>query len=185
MPRYPRPRSYDPRFNEPLGDSALDEHLPPLESPLDAGASPGLGLEAESPLPPPPPLPREQPARSYPVGHFAHQKLDAFAIAREALVRGDGIGRAVAPGHEVLIEALQRLLLGAYLGVADAASRWGADRISSLSAARSQAAQAAATLEAVAELELAAQAEVTEVVSLLSRLCAMLVRLGDRAAQPR
>jgi len=91
----------------------------------------------------------------------------------------------VAPGHEVLIEALRRLLLGAYLGVADAASRWGTDRITSLAGARSQASQAAAALEALAELELAAQAEVAEVVSLLSRLCAMLVRLSDRAAQPR
>jgi len=131
------------------------------------------------------PLAGNQPSPSYTAGHFDHQRLDAFAIARDVLCRGEALCHAVPPGHDPLVEPLRRSLVAAYLGVVDAASRRGADRIFALQAARSHAAQAAAALEALVLLGCATEANVAEPTALLSRLCAMLIRLGDRAAHLR
>ena len=76
-------------------------------------------------------------------------------------------------------------LLSAYLGIAEASSRTGADRISRFRTARGEASEAAAALEAVAILRLAPDPEVDAVMSLLDRLCAMLTRLaGMHRHQP-
>ncbi len=76
-------------------------------------------------------------------------------------------------------------LLSAYLGIAEASSRTGADRISRFRTARGEASEAAAALEAVAILGLAPDTEIEAVMSLLDRLCAMLTRLaGMHRHQP-
>ena len=115
---------------------------------------------------------------SWHAGPFDHERLDAFRVAREALRLGYALSRRLPRGHAKLQDQLQRALLGAYLQVAEAASRTGRDRLARFRAARGEASEAAAALEAVALLDLAPRTEVEPVIRLLGRLCAMLTRLG-------
>jgi len=111
-------------------------------------------------------------------GPFSHHRLDAFAVARAALRDGDALIRRLPRGYGALADQLRRALLAAYLGVAEAAARTGADRQMRFRVARGEASEAAAALEAVALLGLAPPAAVEPVVALLARLCAMLTRLA-------
>jgi four helix bundle protein len=116
---------------------------------------------------------------------FDHHRLDAFCVARDALRLGDALARRMPRGYATLQDQLRRALLSAYLGIAEASSRTGADRISRFRTARGEASEAAAALEAVAILRLAPDPEVDAVMSLLDRLCAMLTRLaGMHRHQP-
>ena len=117
-------------------------------------------------------------ARGYTPGRFDYQRLDAFAVAKEALGRGDRIGKRLPRGYGKLADQLRRSLLSAYLNVAEAASRDGADRAARFRTARGEASEAAAALEAVHLLRLARASEVEPIIGLLSRLCAMLTRLA-------
>lgn len=110
-------------------------------------------------------------------GLFCHERLDAFHVAKRALGRGDAIGRRLPRGYAPLADQLRRALLHAYSGVAEAAARSGADRRARFRAARGEAGEAAAALDAVAMLELGDAAEVEALIDLLGRLCAMLTRL--------
>jgi four helix bundle protein len=114
-------------------------------------------------------------------GPFEHERLDAFVIARRALCEGERVARRLPRGYATLADQLRRALLAAYLGVAEAASRTGADRVARFRCARGEAAEAAAALEAVLALGLAAAAQVQPVRDLLARLCAMLTRLSRPA----
>jgi hypothetical protein len=69
-------------------------------------------------------------------------------------------------------------LLSALLGIAEAASRCGADRLARFRCARGEASEAAAALDAVEMLGLAPAERVKPVVALLGRLYAMLTRLA-------
>ena len=109
---------------------------------------------------------------------FAHDRLDAYSVAREARILGDGIARALPRGYGPLADPLRRALLSAFLGVAEAASRTGADRLSRFRCARGEASEAAAALEAVMLLDLAPRHQVEPVIALLGRLYAMLTRLA-------
>jgi four helix bundle protein len=91
---------------------------------------------------------------------------------------GDALARRMPRGYATLQDQLRRALLSAYLGIAEASSRTGADRISRFRTARGEASEAAAALEAVVILGLAPDTEVEAVMSLLDRLCAMLTRLA-------
>jgi four helix bundle protein len=118
-------------------------------------------------------------------GNFDHHRLDAFCVARDALRLGDVLARRLPRGYATLQDQLRRALLNAYLGIAEASSRTGADRISRFRTARGESSEAAAALEAVAILGLAPDTEVDAVMSLLDRLCAMLTRLaGMHRHQP-
>lgn len=64
------------------------------------------------------------------------------------------------------------------LGIEQAASRTGADRLARFRCARGEASEAAAALDAIVALGLAPRAEVEPVVVLLGRLYAMLTRLA-------
>ena len=75
--------------------------------------------------------------------------------------------------------------MSAYLGVAEAASRTGADRMARFRCARGEAAEAAAALEAAALLGLVLAEDAERVMTLLSRLCAMLTRLAGVAGVRR
>jgi len=110
-------------------------------------------------------------------GHFDHHKLDAFHVAKRALVQGNAIARRLPRGYSKLADQLHRALLSAYLGVAEAAYRTGADRRNRYRCSRGEAGEAAAALEAVLFMELAAASDVNEVIGLLARLVAMLTRL--------
>lgn len=111
-------------------------------------------------------------------GPFDFQRLDAYAVAREALVLGDTLARRLPRGYGKLADQLRRALLSAHLGIAEAASRTGADRTSRFRCARGEASEAAAALDAIALLKLAPLSQVDALVTLLGRLCAMLTRLA-------
>jgi four helix bundle protein len=109
---------------------------------------------------------------------FAHARLDVYRVAREALARGEAIARHLPRGYATLADQLRRALLSMFLGVAEAASRSGADRLARFRCARGEASEAAAALDAVRMLGLAPEEQVEPVVGLLGRLYAMLTRLS-------
>jgi four helix bundle protein len=94
---------------------------------------------------------------------FAHDRLDAYLVAREA------IARSLPRGHATLADQLRRALLSTHLGIAEAAARSGADRAACFRCARGEASEAAAALDAVLLLGLAPPAQVDPVVVLLGR----------------
>jgi four helix bundle protein len=109
---------------------------------------------------------------------FAYDRLDVYLVAREALVLGEAIARSLPRGHAHLADQLRRALLSCHLGIAEAASRDGADRAARFRCARGEASEAAAALDAVLLLGLALPAQVDPVVALLGRVHAMLTRLA-------
>ena len=109
---------------------------------------------------------------------FDHHRLDAFSVARQALQQGDAIARRLPRGYAALGDQLRRALLSAFLGIAEASSRSGADRLARFRCARGEACEAAAALEAVQIFRLASDREIQVVMALLDRLCAMLTRLA-------
>lgn len=121
--------------------------------------------------------PMAEPATWRP-GPFDYQRLDAYQVALEALVEGDGLARQLPRGYGKLTDQLRRALLSAHLGVAEAASRTGADRRARFRCSRGEASEAAAALEAVLALQLAPAERVEPILHLLGRLCAMLTRLA-------
>ncbi len=123
-----------------------------------------------------PPTTAERPG--WRAGPFDHQRLDAYAVALEALVEGDAVARQLPRGYAKLADQLRRALLSAHLGVAEAASRTGADRRARFRCARGEASEAAAALEAVLMLQLARPERLDPLLHLLGRLCAMLTRLA-------
>jgi four helix bundle protein len=110
--------------------------------------------------------------------HFDHHRLQAFHVALEALVLGMEIVRAMPRGYGKLGDQLGRALQGAYLQTTEAAARTGADRVARFRIARAEAGEAAAAVEAIGRLNLAAHSKVNDEMSLLWRLCAMLTRLA-------
>ena len=127
------------------------------------------------------PPPAAQVPAGWRPGPFEHERLDAFVVARRALCDGERVARRLPRGYATLVDQLRRALLAAYLGVAEAASRTGADRVARFRCARGEAAEAAAALDAVVALGLHPAAQVQPVVDLLARLCAMLSRLSRPA----
>ena len=111
-------------------------------------------------------------------GRFDYQRLDAYAVAKEALVDGDRLARQLPRGYGKLADQLRRALLSAHLGVAEAASRTGADRRARFRCSRGEASEAAAALEAVLALQLSPAERVEPILHLLCRLGAMLTRLA-------
>src|SRR5262245_61635017 len=111
------------------------------------------------------------------VPSFAHSRLEAYRVAREALVRGEAVAAVLPRGHANLADQLRRALLSGLLGVAEGASRTGADKLARFRCARAEVSEAAAALDAAALLGLAPQAEVEALVQLLGRLYALLTGL--------
>ncbi len=116
-----------------------------------------------------------------PPGKFDHHRLDAFHVARDALRLGDAIARRLPRGYATLSDQLRRALLAAFLGIAEASSRQGQDRLARFRCARGEASEAAAALEAVQVLTLAPPDQTQVVLDLCDRLCAMLTRLSGAA----
>jgi len=99
--------------------------------------------------------------------------------------RGDALARGLPRGYDTLQDQLRRALLSAHLGIAEASSRQGADRLCRFRCARRAACAAEAALEGVLVLNLAPEPEILTLLVLLDGLCAMLTRLahiGDRAS---
>ena len=107
---------------------------------------------------------------------------------RQALEAGDAIARRLPRGYANLADQLRRALLSAFLGIPEASSRSGPDRMARFRCARGEASEAAAALEAVQVLRLASDRDLELVLTLLDRLCAMLTRLSGlshKASTPR
>jgi len=113
---------------------------------------------------------------------FAHHRLDAFHVARRALVAGDAIVRKLPRGYGPLGDQVRRALLGAYLQLTEAASRDGNDRRSRFRCARGECNEAAAAVEATFALQLITEDEADALLIDLDRLAAMLTRLGGFTA---
>ena len=109
---------------------------------------------------------------------FAHHRLLAFPLVREALVEGDAIAKGLPRGYAKLADQLQRALLGAYLQFSEGAAREGNDRNARLRWSRAEAAEAAAALEAAVALRLTASEPAERVIALLDRFSAMVTGLG-------
>ena len=109
---------------------------------------------------------------------FAHHRLDAFHVARGALVAGDALVRKLPRGYGTLGDQMRRALLGAYLNLTEAAARDGNDCRQRFRCARAECNEAAAAVEAAFALGLIAEDESNAVLSDLDRLAAMLTRLG-------
>src|SRR6185312_5955806 len=113
---------------------------------------------------------------------FAHHRLDAFHVARSALVSGDALVRKLPRGYAVLGDQLRRALLGAYLNLTEAAARDGHDRRQRFRCARAECNEAAAAVEATVALGLASEIEGNDILRDLDRLAAMLTRLSGFGA---
>ena len=116
---------------------------------------------------------------------FGHDRLDAYVVARQALIAGEAIAQGLPRGYATLADQLRRALLSAMLGVAEASARSGADRMARFRCARGEASEAAAALEVVMLLGLAPAAQVEPVRALLGRVYAMLTRLAKAGVGPR
>jgi four helix bundle protein len=111
-------------------------------------------------------------------GHFDHHRLQAWRVALEALLAGRALCRTLPRGYGKLKDQLERALDGAFTLTSEAAARTGADRACRFRWARAEANEAAAILEALAQLGVAELPAVEHVISLLWRLSAMLTRLA-------
>jgi four helix bundle protein len=118
------------------------------------------------------------PASREPRWRFEHHLLDAYWVAKQALVGGMAISRKLPRGYNKLKDQLERALQGQFTQTTEAAARTGADRAARFRAARAEAGEAAGVLEVLVDLKVADAAEVDAVLELLWRLCAMLTRLG-------
>ncbi len=113
---------------------------------------------------------------------FAHHRLDAFHVARRALVAGDALVKKLPRGYGTLGDQTRRALLGAYLNLTEAAARDGNDRRQRFRCARAECSEAAAALEGALALGLIAETETNDVLVDLDRLAAMLTKLGGFGA---
>ena len=110
--------------------------------------------------------------------HFSHEKLDVYVASREALVLGTRIAASLPRGYGHFADQLRRALLSVHLGVTEAANRSGADRSMRCRTARAEAAEAAAALDGLVVVNVVSVEHAAEVRELLSRVYAMLTKLG-------
>ncbi len=109
--------------------------------------------------------------------HFSYEKLECYAVAREALIHGEAVAKALPKGYGHLGDQCRRALLSCVLGIAEASARSGADRLGRFRCARGECSEAAAALDLAEALGLVPAAQVQPVVVLLGRVHAMLTRL--------
>jgi hypothetical protein len=60
---------------------------------------------------------------SWRAGAFDYQRLDAYVVAREALLAGERLCRQLPQGYGKLKDQLRRALLSSYLGIAEGPCR--------------------------------------------------------------
>jgi four helix bundle protein len=113
---------------------------------------------------------------------FSHSRLDAFHVAKHALVGGDAIARKLPRGYGPLSDQMRRALLGAYLQLTEGAARDGNDRRQRFRCARAECNEAAAAIEGAVALGLVGGEQANAVLGDLDRLAAMLTRLGGLSA---
>ena len=121
---------------------------------------------------------KTSPQTDWTAGPFDHDRLDAYQVAKEALLRGERIAAKLPRGYGNLADQMRRSLLSALTVTAAGAARVGADRKNRFRIAKGEAGEAAACIEATAMLGLVDEGEAAEVRHLLARQCAMLGRLA-------
>src|ERR1700733_2185549 len=99
--------------------------------------------------------------------YFAHDRLDVYRVACEALALGDALCRRLPRGYAPLADQIRRALLSLLLNIAEAASRSGADRVARFRTARGECSEAAAAAEAMGLLQIAPANEVASLRALL------------------
>ena len=110
--------------------------------------------------------------------HFDHHRLDAWHVAKQALIEGMAILKAIPQGYGKLKDQGQRALCSSFTLTSEAAARTGADRSCRMRWARAEANEAAAVFEALGDLKLAEQARIDAQLDRLWRLSAMLPGLA-------
>jgi|JI10StandDraft_1071094.scaffolds.fasta_scaffold671601_1 four helix bundle protein len=110
---------------------------------------------------------------------FPHHALDAYWVSLDALVQADALAKKLPRGYGPLADQLRRASQSAFLQLSEGAARSGADRAQRLRCARAEACEAAACVEALGRLNLATADEVANLLQLLGRLSAMLLRLAS------
>ena len=121
---------------------------------------------------------QQQGDRPTPKWMFDHHRLDAYWVAKEALLLGMAIVGKLPRGYGKLTDQLTRALQGQFTQTTEAASRTGDDRRARFRSARAEAGEAAGILEALLELHVVDTHEVDAVTARLWRLCAMLTKLA-------
>ena len=109
---------------------------------------------------------------------FDHHRLDAFHVARDAMVAGIAITKKLPQGYGKLRDQLDRALIGAFTQLTEGSARTGSDRIARFRSARGEASEAAGLLEGIQALDIVGADEIRPVMASLWRLCAMLTRLA-------
>jgi len=109
---------------------------------------------------------------------FAHSNLAAYDVNKEAVVRGEGVAKALPRAHSKLADQLRRALHGAFLQFVEGVARDGDDRRSRLRTARAEAGEAAAALDLVQALNLVHTDSIPTTIAMLSRFSAMTTGLG-------
>lgn len=110
--------------------------------------------------------------------HFDHHRLDAWHLAKQALIEGMAILEAVPRGYGKLKDQGQRALCSAFTLTSEGAARTGADRACRMRWARAESNEAAAVFEALGDLKVAEQARIEAELDLLWRLSATLTGLA-------
>jgi four helix bundle protein len=108
---------------------------------------------------------------------FEHHRLDAYAVALEALKGAEQIAKALPRGYGAMADQVRRASQSAFLQLAEGVARSGGERAMRLRGARAEASEAAAGIEGLLVVGVVEQGEAERVIALLGRLCAMLVRL--------
>ena len=121
------------------------------------------------------------PTQSQRPRQFDHHRLDAWHVAKRALIEGDRILQKMPRGYGKLKDQGQRALSSSFCLTSEAAARTGADRAHRMRLARGEANEAAAVFEVVGELGLAPAEPIDTELELLWRLSAMLTGLARAA----
>jgi four helix bundle protein len=108
---------------------------------------------------------------------FQHHRLDAYAVALEALKGAEAIAKGLPRGYSTMADQLRRATQSAFLQLAEGVARSGGERAMRLRGARAEASEAAAAVEGLLVIGVADVDEAEHVIGLLGRLCAMLARL--------
>jgi len=113
-----------------------------------------------------------------PPRQFDHHRLDAWHVAKQALIEGHRILNDLPRGFASLKDQGQRAVSSAFSLTSEAAARTGADRACRMRWARAEANEAAAVFEAFGEMGLIDAARIEAELDLLWRLSAMLTGLA-------
>jgi len=110
--------------------------------------------------------------------HFDHHRLDAWHVAKQALIEGLAILDDVPRGYGKLVDQARRALSSSFTLTSEGAARTGADRSYRMRCARGEANESAAVFEVLGELGLIKQQRIEAQLDRLWRLSAMLTGLA-------